>query len=124
MPVDQGAFVPKAESNRPIDRQSRLGDLIENVPRGFDCIRVSDVPMLYRDDQLTSVILGACPRDRVNYMRALYDEVYFDEATSIAFNIVAFSKDLFGKVITKSDEGRGIVCNILRGVRAGQRGRA
>lgn len=125
MPVDQGAFVKSSSaSNRPYHSGSRLGELIEDGPVGtWRSYRLRDVK-LGADDYLTALILSACPRDRMKLLQAIYDEVYVDRATEIAFGVIAYSRNLFGKVITKSDEGRAIVCNILRGVRAGMAGKA
>jgi hypothetical protein len=122
MPVDQGAGVktPDAISNRPYHRGSRLGEVIEGVPVIYSGMRVGDIK-LDDDDYITATILAACPRDRIKYLQALYDETYCDTETITAFNVIAYSKNLFGKAATKSDEGRAVVCNILRGVRAGMK---
>lgn len=111
-------MLDQKDSNRPFTNATRLGEVIADCPVIFSGIPVGNIKR-GDNDLLDAIILAAPPRDRVKYLMALYDEMYADQATIAAYNIIAFSKNLFGKAIVKSDEGRGIVCNILRGVRAG-----
>lgn len=111
-------MLDQKDSNRPFTTATRLGEVIAGCPVIFSGFTIGSIKR-GDNDLLDAVILAACPRDRVKYLMALYDEIHADKATRAAFSVIAFSKNLFGKAITKSDEGRGIVCNILRGVREG-----
>lgn len=105
-------------SNRPYTNLTKLGDVIPDCPVIYRSIPIGTI-RLGDDDYITSIILGACASCRTKYLAALYDEVFLDEAAQRTFTNIAFSKNLFGKVASKSDEGRRIVSLILRGVHAG-----
>ena len=106
-------------SNRPFHRGTCLGSVFPTCLDRYLHIAVSDVVAGIADDRLTGMILSGTLDERVRYLRCVYDELFYDVSTRATFDVIAKHPTLFGKVISKSDAARAIVCNILLGVRAG-----
>lgn len=120
MPNDAAAQLFPIVSNRPYHRGSKLHELFEpgELSTHWTNVRAGDVAGMH-DDYMTACVLSACPRTRVRFLQAIYDEMYADNAVLIAYNVIARSADQFGKVIDwRSVAARERVNLVVMGARA------
>lgn len=107
-------------SNRPYHRGSKLHELFEHgeLPMCWENVRAGDVAGI-NNDAMTACILAACPKTRVRYLQAIYDEMYADSSVLAAYEAIARSPDKFGKVIDwRNADARERVNLVVMGARA------